>query len=180
MVQFPGFDEAALLVGWLAQDDRTIARVLARACISHAMGVALGWQALLNHPLRGDEVLAAHRSWPQRPKPICHPAAIVQLNIGSLAATSAQIRFSTRWHRSHLAAATRQQWTIPAQARQRRRDKRRRHRSARRPTRLARRVDSLALRPPRSHRRTACPDVGLHAGASTQRTTADSADLHPT
>ncbi|MCB0116578.1 MAG: hypothetical protein KDD84_20915 [Caldilineaceae bacterium] len=85
---FQGLTRAALLAGWLAQDDRTIARVLARGHVSPAlMGVALGWQALLNHPLRGDEVLAAHRSWRGASEVDLPPAAIVQLNIGSLAAT---------------------------------------------------------------------------------------------
>lgn len=85
---FPELTRVALLAGWLGQDDRHLARVLAHGHVSPSiMGIALGWQALLNHPLRGDEALAAQRTWRAGVDDDLPPAAIVQLNIDSLAAS---------------------------------------------------------------------------------------------
>ncbi|MBX3002147.1 MAG: hypothetical protein KF893_26725 [Caldilineaceae bacterium] len=81
----------ALLAGWLAQDGRYLAQVIADGHFSAAlMGVGLGWQALLAFPLHAAESINAHRIWQTRgalaPSPLPE-AEIVQLNIDSLRAT---------------------------------------------------------------------------------------------
>jgi hypothetical protein len=84
----PELTRSTLLAGWLAQDGRYLARVITHGQLAPAlMGTALGWQALLRHPLRGDEVLAVQQSWHTTHADDLPPSAVVQLNIDSLAST---------------------------------------------------------------------------------------------
>ncbi len=82
----PDLTRSALLAGWLAQDDQFLARVIGRGDFSPGlMGIALAWQALLNHPLSGKEVLAAQQVWRAVADTDPPAAEIVQLNVDSLA-----------------------------------------------------------------------------------------------
>jgi hypothetical protein len=81
----------ALLAGWLAQDGRYLAQVLAHGTLSPAlMGVGLGWQALLEVPLHAAELLNAQRIWRSggtATSSTVPDVDVIQLNIDSLRAT---------------------------------------------------------------------------------------------
>lgn len=81
----------ALLAGWLAQDGRYLAQVIAEGYFSAAlMGIGLGWQALVGTPLRASELLSAQRIWRNggtSMPPSLPDIDVIQLNIDSLRMT---------------------------------------------------------------------------------------------
>jgi hypothetical protein len=97
LLQSPAWDSnieltrTALLAGWLAQDGRYLARVVAEGYFSPALiGVGLGWQALMETTLRAAELIKAQRIWRAASRPLSSPlpdSDIIQLKIDSLRAT---------------------------------------------------------------------------------------------
>jgi hypothetical protein len=81
----------ALLAGWLAQDGRYLAQVIAEGYFSAAlMGIGLGWQALGETPLRASELINAQRIWRNggtSMPPSLPDVDVIQLNIDSLRTT---------------------------------------------------------------------------------------------
>lgn len=81
----------ALLAGWMAQDGRYLAQVMAHGNLSPAlMGIGLGWQALLETPLHAAELLNAQRIWRSGGSATLASipdADVIQLNIDSLRAS---------------------------------------------------------------------------------------------